>query len=57
MRSTISWDGGDNANMTPPRCGSEIRDTAAKDGVVAKEDGDAKKTLSQRRRGQDGHRL
>ncbi len=42
----INWDGGANAKFDSARMWQELRDTAAKDGVVAKEDGDAKKALS-----------
>src|SRR5579863_3641012 len=42
----IRWDGGDNAQYDSARMWREIRETAAKDGVLAKEDGDAKKALA-----------
>jgi isoquinoline 1-oxidoreductase beta subunit len=42
----IRWDGGENAAYDSTKMWQEIRATAAKDGVVAKEDGDAKKALS-----------
>src|SRR3984957_19680085 len=42
----IRWDGGDNAQYDSTKMWREIRETAAKDGVLAKEDGDAKKALS-----------
>ncbi len=42
----IRWDGGDNAHYDSAKMWQEIRATAAKDGVVAKEDGDAKKALA-----------
>src|SRR6202012_4673109 len=37
----IRWDGGENAHYDSAQMRSEIRETAAKDGVLAKEDGDA----------------
>jgi isoquinoline 1-oxidoreductase beta subunit len=42
----IRWDGGDNAQYDSTRMWREIRETAAKDGMLAKEDGDAKKALT-----------
>ncbi len=47
----ISWDGGANAKIDSAKMWQELRDTSTKAGVVAKEDGDAPKTLSQ---AQDG---
>ena len=41
----IRWDGGDNAKYDSAKMWHEIRETAAQDGVLAKEDGDAKKAL------------
>ena len=43
---TITWDGGENATMDSAKMWAELRDTSMKTGVVAKEDGDAGKTLS-----------
>ena len=42
----ITWDGGENAKMDSAKIWAELRDTSMKPGVVAKEDGDAGKTLS-----------
>ena len=42
----ITWDGGENAKMDSAKIWQELRDTSMKEGVVAKEDGDAPKTLS-----------
>ncbi len=43
---TIAWDGGANAKMDSAVMWKELRDTAMKAGVVAKEDGDAPKALA-----------
>ena len=43
---TITWDGGENAKTDSAKMWAELRDTSTKTGVVAKEDGDAPKTLS-----------
>jgi isoquinoline 1-oxidoreductase beta subunit len=48
---SITWDGGENAKMDSAKMWQELRDMSMKPGVVAKEDGDAPKTLSQ---AQDG---
>jgi len=45
----IRWDGGDNAQYDSAKMWQEIRETAAKDGIIAKEDGDAKKALADKR--------
>ena len=42
----IRWDGGDNAQYDSAKMWREIRETAAKDGVLAKEDGDTRKALA-----------
>ncbi len=42
----ITWDGGENAKMDSAKMWAELRETSMKTGVVAKEDGDAAKTLS-----------
>jgi len=41
----ITWDGGENAKMDSAKMWAELRETSIKTGVVAKEDGDAAKTL------------
>ncbi|HEY2835860.1 MAG TPA: molybdopterin cofactor-binding domain-containing protein [Rhizomicrobium sp.] len=43
---TITWDGGENATMDSAKMWAELRETSMKAGVVAKEDGDAAKTLA-----------
>ena len=48
---TITWDGGENAKMDTAGMWADLRDTSLKTGVVAKEDGDAGKSLAA---GKDG---
>jgi isoquinoline 1-oxidoreductase beta subunit len=43
---TITWDGGENATMDSAKMWAELRETSMKAGIVAKEDGDAAKTLA-----------
>ena len=42
----ITWDGGENAKMDSAKMWAELRETSLRDGVIAKEDGDALKALS-----------
>jgi isoquinoline 1-oxidoreductase subunit beta len=45
----ITWDGGANGKMNSAKMWQELRETSAKDGVLAKEEGDAKTHLGKDR--------
>jgi isoquinoline 1-oxidoreductase beta subunit len=47
----IKWDGGANAKMDSAKMWQELRETSMKAGVLAKEDGDTGKALSQAKEG------